>query len=90
MSSLFFFGRGIASKFILFFALQCAGLFYSSTADAQTAKEATCPSNPPGFVDFNFTTPTNLTGSGIGRTWTYENAINYLGEEVDILSLIHI
>lgn len=48
------------------------------------AKQATCPANPPGFVSFDFQEPSNLTGSGVGRTWTYENAINYLGEEVDI------
>ncbi len=61
-----------------------AYISFASSAQAQTnALPSTCP-NPPGFVDFNFQDPSNLTGSGVGRTWMYENAIKYFGEDVDI------
>ena len=61
--------------------------FLSTTHAAEAATPpplASCAGNPPGYVDFNFSTIINDSGAGTGRTWTYENATSYLGESIDI------
>ena len=71
-------------KVLLLCTAALVPLSLGQTAHAQSAPPLATCSNPPGLLDIRFDSIINDTGAGSGRTWTYPNAMNYLGEDINI------